>query len=219
LLRRLRHQFGAAAVYPDATDGRPPETTILPEHLLDRWRARRDEIRVVTGHFPLCTAALLGVPFATFTVLREPVDRTLSYLRHHRKLVTEDRDRPLEEIYDDPLRFHGLVHNHMVKMLSLTPAEMTAGTMTRVDFTPEHLERAKAGLDSIDVVGIQERFDEFCAALESRFGWDLGPPERTNRTEPVDVDATLVERIAADNALDVALYRYALERYGAGPVY
>ena len=41
---------------------------------------------MVTGHFPLCTTELLGGAFTTFTVLRDPVERTLSYLRHHRKI-------------------------------------------------------------------------------------------------------------------------------------
>ncbi len=56
----------------------------IPHLLLERWKARRDEIRVVTGHFPLCVTELLDADFATFTVLRDPVERTLSYLRHHR---------------------------------------------------------------------------------------------------------------------------------------
>ena len=105
------------------------------EHLLDRWRLRHDEIRVVTGHFPLCTTELLDVPFTTLTLLRDPVERTLSYLRHHREPTPADRERPLEEIYDDPVRFE-LLHNHMVKMLSLHADEMTDGALTPVRVHP-----------------------------------------------------------------------------------
>ena len=74
------------------------------------------------GPFPLLHAPkLLGAPTAQrLTVLQEPVERTLSYLRHHRETTPKDRSKKLEEIYEDPLRFHGLIHNHMVKMLSLT---------------------------------------------------------------------------------------------------
>lgn len=209
LFRRMRRHLGDAAVYPDASDGRPPETVLLVDHLLERWRARRSEIRVVTGHFPLCTTEVLGVPFSTFTVLREPVERTLSFLRHHRARTPADRDVPLEVIYEDDIRFHGLVHNHMVKMFALRAEEMVAGCMTRVDFTRAHLDRAKERLESVDVVGLQEDFEPFCAELAARFGWDLGPPEHTNRTEPVDVSPAFVERIAHDNALDVELYEFA----------
>ena len=80
---------------------------------------RGDEIRVVTGHFPLCTTELLGAQFITLTILRDPVERTLSALRHHREKTPADSERSLEEIYEDPFRFE-LVHNHMVKMFSLS---------------------------------------------------------------------------------------------------
>ena len=96
---------------------------ISVDHLLERWRTYRDVIRVVTGHFPLCTVDLLRDSFTTLTVLRDPVERTLSYLRHHRELTPDDSERSLEAIYADPFRFHGLIHNHMVKMFSLTTAE------------------------------------------------------------------------------------------------
>lgn len=209
LYRRMRRHLGEAAVYPDASDGQPPDTVLLVDRLLERWKVRKDEITVVTGHFPLCTVDLLGVPFTTFTVLRDPVARTLSFLRHHRERNVECRDMTLEEIYEDDMWFHGLVHNHMVKMFSLLAPEMTAGCMTRVDFTAEHLRRAKDRLASVDVVGLQEDFEAFCRELCARFGWDLGAPEFANRTESVEVAPALVERILHDNALDVELYEYA----------
>jgi hypothetical protein len=212
LLRRLRAAFpDEAAIYPGPGDGPVPENVLLVEHLVERWQARGDEIRVITGHFPLCTTEVLGGPWHTFTVLREPVERTLSYLRHHKKLTPADADLPLEAVYEDPLRFHGLVHNHMVKMLALRPDEMTASAMTLVEFTPQHLERARLALEGIDVVGVQEDFEPFCDALAARFGWELGPPQRSNFTPEVPVADSFRRRIAADSALDVELYEHARE--------
>jgi hypothetical protein len=209
LLRRMKHAFGTTPIYPDDSDGPLPEAVLVHEHLAERFAARGDEIRVVTGHFPLAVAELLGADFTTLTVLREPVERTLSYLRHHRVLLKEDRDVPLEEIYEDPFRFQGLVHNHMVKMFALTTETMTAGTLTPVRFERHHLVLAKERLATVDVVGVQERFEEFCAELERRFGWDLGPPLFANRTEPVDVSDAFRARIAEDNVLDTELYEFA----------
>jgi hypothetical protein len=213
LFYRLANQFPGPALYPDGSDGSPVRE--MPQFkvdvLLDRWAKRRDEIRVVTGHFPLCTVELLDAPFVTLSVLREPVSRTLSYLRHHREFLPEARDASLDQIYDDPSRFEGLVHNHMVKMFSLTTDEMDDGVMTHVDFTPERLERAKRGVESIDVLGLQEDFDAFCAELEARWSWDLEGPVAANRTEPAEASPALVERIREDNALDVALYEHAVE--------
>ena len=212
LFIRFGNQFAPSEIYPDDTDG--GLMTDMPQlkvdRLLQRWVARREQIRVVAGHFPLCTVQLLDAPFVTLTVVREPVARTLSYLRHHRKILPEARDASLEQIYDDPLRFEGLVHNHMVKMFSLSTDEMDDGVMTRVEFTRERLERAKQGLASVDVLGLQEDFETFCTDLEQRFGWDLGDPAVANDTEPTEVPAGLLDRIAEDNALDAELYEYAV---------
>jgi hypothetical protein len=205
----LKRHFALAEIYPDETDGDRVASILSVPHLQERWAARGDQIRIVTGHFPYCTAELLGGGFATLTVLREPVERTLSYLRHHRVLTADDRDKPLEAIYDDPFRFNGLIHNHMTKMFSLTVDEMTDGALTNVEFTPERLERAKQNLATVDAIGLLESFDDFWAELPRRFGWDLGEVVHTNRTEPTEVPDGFRERIAADNAMDIAFYEYA----------
>ncbi len=124
---RMWRYFGREAVYPAPSDGSPITVApqLFPHILLERWKARRDEIKVVTGHFPLCMTELLDADFATFTVLRDPVERTLSYLRHHRDTTPADSELSLEEIYEDPARFRPFIENHMVKMLSLRAEEMT----------------------------------------------------------------------------------------------
>jgi hypothetical protein len=205
--------FDESAIYPNETDG--DVFTVAPqlsvEQLVQRWKERQDEIRIVLGHFPLCTVELLDADFTTLTVLREPVERTLSFLRHHRRLTPEDKDKPLEEIYDDPFRYDALLHNHMVKMFSLTVDEMTDGMLTQIEFTPDRLERAKQQLETVDVVGVQEEFELFCNELERRYGWPLGGPFFANRTKPVDVSETFRDRIARDNAMDIELYEFCRE--------
>lgn len=228
LMSRLQHHFGKPAVYPDRSDG-DEDAVISVQRLEERWRARRDEIRVIAGHFPLCAVDLLGGGFTTLTILREPIERTLSYLRHRRQEAPEDRDKSLEEIYRDPYRFEALVHNHMTKMFSLTPDEATAWALesaeifslepdrsapwilAKVEFTPARLERAKEGLASVDAIGFQEHFDDFCGELSRRFGWDLGPQQHVNRTGSSEISPAFRARIAKDNAMDVELYEFALE--------
>jgi hypothetical protein len=210
---RLWRYFGREAVYPAPSDGSP--ITVAPQlfthRLLERWKARRDEIKVVTGHFPLCTAELLDSEFATFTVLRHPVERTLSYLRHHRDTTPEDSDLSLEQIYETPERFRPFIENHMVKMLSLKAEEMTNGMMTVVDLDRGRLRRAKRALRKMDEFGIQEDLEAFVERLQRRFGWELGPPVRGNVTTPSEVSDSFRSRIAEDNRLDMELYEYALK--------
>jgi hypothetical protein len=212
LLQRLRLALEEDAIYPTAVDNWTRIATMNLELLRERFAEQRDRIRVVTGHFPLCTTELLGAPFLTMTVLRDPVERTLSALRDMHERDAEFRGKPLEEIYADPVKFRCLIQNHMVKMLSLTTDEMTDGFLTVLDLDATHLERAKRNLEEgIDLWGLQEHFEEFCDELVRRSGWDLGPPRFANRTKPVELDDGLRARIAEDNQLDVELYRYALE--------
>ncbi len=213
LRRRLIENFGGRAVYPWPEDGTDPVLLYVSVDLLrERMAVRAHEVEVVTGHFPLCTTELLGGGFTTLTVLREPVERTLSFLRHQREYEPADRGKTLEQIYDDPVRFHCSVHNHMTKMLALSTAEMTDGMLTPIEFTPDHLERAKDALVTIDAVGFQEDFEDFCRELVVRFGWDLGEPKSLNSSEAnVDISDDFRARIAEDNALDIELYEFARE--------
>lgn len=212
LFRRLKQQFGPDAVYPMPQYQGNVEATLDVNLLVERFAKHRDEVRVVTGHFPLCTTELLDADFATFTLLREPVERTLSFLRHQREVAPEFGEATLEEIYAQPLMRDGLVRNHMVRMLSLTVDEMTDGALTAVDVDEARLERAKRNLaERIDVIGIQEQFDGFCEVLAERFGWDLGRAHVANRTSPFAAGDELRAQIALDNSMDIALYDFAVE--------
>ena len=65
------------------------------------------------------------------------------------------------------------------------------------------------------MLGLHDQFDDFCAELQSRFGWQLGEPLYANRTPTEEVAASLRARIAADNALDLELWEHAREIYRA----
>ncbi|MGH8979293.1 MAG: hypothetical protein ACRDV7_14530, partial [Acidimicrobiia bacterium] len=53
LWKRLQHTFDESSIYPGPGDGSHPDSVLVVENLVERWRLRGDEIRVVTGHFPL----------------------------------------------------------------------------------------------------------------------------------------------------------------------
>jgi hypothetical protein len=100
-------------------------------------------------------------------------------------------------------------------MLSLSPAEMLThdGVLTPIAYTRDRLELAKEALAGLDLFGLQDRFEEFCDALASRYRLDAGEPLRSNTTEPTEVPDGLADRIAEDNSLDVQLYEYACSLY------
>jgi hypothetical protein len=210
LFQRLREHFGPRGVYPTPDEQGDVRAVTDLDFLVERLRVHGDDVRVVTGHFPLCTTELLGGGFTTFTVLRDPVERTLSLLRRRQHAEERFHGRGLEDIYaDDSL--HDIIRNHMVKMLSLTVDEVASGPLVMpVEFDQARLERAKSNLrDRIDVFGLQEHFDDFCVDISNRFDWDLGASRFANRTQRSPVSDALRERIAEDNSIDRELYDFA----------
>lgn len=209
---RFRSTIPTEAIYPNADDGGDLRHSVIAlSNLLESWDRRGDEIRLIAGHFPLSTVELLDADFVTLSVLRPPVDRTLSYLRHQKKVNPADRERSLEEIYDDPFRFNGLIRNHMTRMFSIGSEEMRAGdgVLTDIPDTAEYLERAKSGVAGLDAFGLQPSFEEFWAELAEDYGLDTTASVTSNTTEPADAPTGLIDRIVADNALDIELYAHA----------
>jgi hypothetical protein len=78
------------------------------------------------GHFPYAARSLMGDRITTITVLRNPVDRVVSFLKHAQRFHEEHRGLSLEEIYEDQWYFDRFFDNHEVKMLSMTVDEMLA---------------------------------------------------------------------------------------------
>jgi hypothetical protein len=215
---RLRATFTDDQIYPNAGDGPDIRHAVISvSYLQDRWATRRDEIRLLTGHFPLRVVEVLDADFVRLTVLRHPVERTLSFLRHQaaRRQRGATENTPLDVIYDDPFRFDAMIHDHMVRVLSLAPEEWGPGdgVLTTVPYTRDRLEMAEEALAGIEMFGLQTHLDEFCDDLAARYGLALGEPVHSNTTEPVEIPAGLEDRIAEDNALDMELYEYGCRLY------
>lgn len=216
LFKRLRFAFGEARVYPLPTEQGTPEVVLGVDRMLARVHAPDADFAVVTGHFPLAAAARIGPDVRTFTVVRDPVERVLSFLRHQAEVEPRFAGWDLERIYEEPVSTGPLVADHMVRMLSMRPEEMTDGALSPVVLDDDRLRDACRNLtEHIDVMGLQEEFEVFCADLEAAFGWDLGPSVFMNRTAPAPASDALRRRIAADNRLDRQLYDHAVEHWRA----
>jgi len=213
LRQHVRSNFEPDEVYPlKGVDLDMRQANIKLEYLTSLPPERLRRIRVFTGHFPFVATELMGGGFTTFTILRDPVERTLSFLRAHRR----DHGRTLEEIYEDPMLFPLLIHNHQAKVFAITADDRPDTYMDVIDVDAERLARAKANLESVDAVGLQERFDEFLRTLERRFGWRFGEvPERNVTKGGGDAPESLRRRIAEDNRADMEFYEHARELYAS----
>lgn len=233
VMRNLRETYSLDEIYPyRALDIRYDEGRLEIErhlslpYLLSLSEERRRRIKVYTGHFPYVVRELLGGPLVAATILRDPVERTLSLLRQFRRkapwmgepgLRSPLTELTLEEVYEQPLVFEPLVHNHMTKIFSMTVDDDPQTYMDVIDVDEHRLERAKANLGEVEVLGLIERYDEFLDEVEARFGWQIVRGARKNATPASEigpVDPALRRRIAEDNALDMELYEHARELLG-----
>lgn len=185
--------------------------------------------RLVQGHYSANLAALLDPAIKTLVVLREPVARTVSVLRHIRRdprfhvLHARAKTMSLREmVQDEPIM--AAAANGQVGILSsmrpagdiLAYARASAGTHASADpysrdDTPI-LERAMRRLERIDFVGLTERLGELVHVLarEMRFHPILRLPVVNDAPDEADtLSPADLERVSAMNTLDSRLCDYA----------
>jgi hypothetical protein len=187
--------------------------------MIDQLRAlspeRMAEIKVYVGHFPFVASTFVTPTPTTFTILREPVARTISVLRHAKRYQARMQDATLEQIYDDGFIFPMQIHNYQVKQFAMTPNDRLESHLDVIDIDRHRLDVARANLERVDLLGLHEHYDAFVAEVSNRFGWQCGPVTSLRvHNDHWKVSPELHARIVADNAADIAFYEYALELYG-----
>ena len=216
LNRHIAANFAADECYP--TDHDRPMDYMIIGRLREAIEERGDRVRLWRGHFPFCATAL--VPDAvTITILREPVARTLSMLAQYRARNEPDKD--LEAVYDDPKIFGRMLGNHQTRVFSLTEADAAPSYLKLIDLDEHRLAGAKAALEQVDVLGVQEQFATFLSTLERRHHWQIDAIEDIHVGPSISVSESLRRRIRDDTLLDAELYEHALrivrERATASP--
>lgn len=109
----LRVELEKSGQGTDPTYGSLERLASLPDE-------RRREIRIFAGHYPFMATGLVPTE-VTMTVLRDPVERTISLLRHTKRHERDKRDSSLEEIYEDPWIFPLLIRDYQAKLFALEP--------------------------------------------------------------------------------------------------
>jgi hypothetical protein len=183
-------------------------------HLWKLPQARLGKMRMFKGHMLFGLHEVLPQPATYITVLRDPVERTLSafyYMRSYKlhpfywKL--RRKNWTLEEYVERTTR-----DNVQCKIL--------AGAEYHGPCTPEILEKAKQHMDRhFSVVGLSERFEESLALMKLRFGWQLKSYSTFNvtrsRPKKGDLAQSTLDLILERNSFDVELYRLAVQRFEA----
>lgn len=198
----------------------PPKVRKGIEKYNNLSEAQQKAIKFVSGHVGFGLHEFLSRPCTYITVLRDPVERVISYyyflLRNQNIIV---KDKTLSEF----VQTFGGVHNSMTCYLSgLTlQAQLQDSSidLKSQQFAQETLEKAKINLENhFKVVGFVDRFDETCILLKKILGWNIpafytrkNVAKNSNVTREISPETlSLIHKF---NQLDIQLYSYAREKF------
>lgn len=128
----IEANFSSDARYPgdllheEKNPFRRMEAYLYVPGILEVINSNPDRYRIICGHVPYAIRSLLSERYVTLTVLRDPIARTISYLKHCRRYHREHMDLSLEEIYEDKWFHASFITNYQTKLFSMTPEETLA---------------------------------------------------------------------------------------------
>jgi hypothetical protein len=180
---------------------------------------RRRLLGCVMSHLAGYLLPALDRPCDALVLVREPVDRTISY--YHAKQRRRPPEQPfptLDEIYarptdpERPERWHQF-YNWQSRCL-LSVFDDASGIPLSSDSADASRWRAKLRdlVEKVYTLGVQDRFDDFVRTLVGRYGWTVSAPRskvNPNRPPAAALPSELRERILGANWLDAELYGLA----------
>ena len=213
LVSAMKANFDPANVYPTAGAG--------PAHAEQYWkvdalRASLPEtigtVELYCGHFPYVVRDLVDAS-TVITLLRDPVDRVVSHLRHCERNFERHRGKALEEIYEDEWHRPCLFTNYQVKQFALPLDDRLKGHIDWLEIDQAHFDTAIDRLHDVDHLGLVEHYEEFVDEVFSWHRWVRFDDRRLQTSPPASMDLpdSFRRRIAADNEADLEFYTRAVE--------
>jgi hypothetical protein len=176
---------------------------------------KRRRIRLLHGHVPFGTHELLPQPTRYFTVLRHPVERTISYYfhamrdpNHYLYDLINHKKMPLKELIESGEAL--MMNDGQTRLLSAVFGDVSVGCITN-----EHLKTAISNLNKMEVVGLTEKFNATLILLQQAFNWQhiyyTKSNVGTNRQTITELDQVTLETVTKYNQQDLHLYLEAQE--------
>lgn len=178
--------------------------------------------RLIRGHYDYSIHRLLPRPPVYVTMLRHPVDRTISLYRHILRVPTHRLHaemtagtggvRDLLEHEAAPRRFNDRQVHQIAGTVHDRPAGLSDAAL--LDIAKQRLER------EFRFFGLVERFEDSLAVLCATLGWPAVESYRTLNTGSAGqadglVDGSDRTAIAEHNELDMELYEFAVHLFSA----
>lgn len=181
-------------------------------YMTEAEAARYDGFPVISGHISRADQIRWFPDRDVITLLREPIDRGLSFIHYVRSLPPESsivardaRAMPILDLIETEDAKRNL-HNTMVRQLG-------GHALDTPDDLPALLENAKETLRQAFWVGRRNTIDADLARLSALLGAEGLTPVQANVTPnrpPIETeDPAVVERLRALNDYDLQLWRWA----------
>jgi hypothetical protein len=209
LRKMLEDEYGTQRVYPG---------TFHLEHLPNGWYPLGSEMlkdflklpshNVLVGHFTAAMADMVPTPYRTATFLRDPIQRSLSMLNQFSHMLHV----PITTLLENEQFMTDNIADYQTRIMGAAGVCDPHQVETVDD---DALARALGRLESLDFVGITERFAESCRIFDSLFETRILKsiqrihvlrPEGNELEEHIPRIESLVQR-------DQVLYDAALARF------
>jgi len=206
-----RHYSRAQTLTFDAGDDQKTRFEAIPA-------AQRARYRLIKGHFYFGLHHLVPGPSVYITLLRNPIERVLSFYHYARS----DADHYLYDVLTTTgLDLKGPLSQDLSLEICNEQTRMLAGEEwedPQRPVTRAALERAQRNLRThFRVVGLTEEFDASMLLLHQTFGWR--PPryvkENVTKSKPDGTfpDPETRKLLEEANRFDLELYEYARELF------
>lgn len=208
----LWENYPPESVYPNAEHFSEP-----PRHYPElseavAWLRNNPAPALVNGHYPYVLRSLLPPATLVATILRDPVDRSVSVLRRARRRNDRFRTMGYEAMFEDVRFRESHIENYQTKVFAIEDVDEIASVNLPLRMDVGRLEAALENLGSCEVVGVTRGFENAVRQAKA-MGVPIGESVHTNQTPVADNDPFpngLIERIRESVELDIELYQLAL---------